>query len=182
MSFTCSLVRVIQHFCTIQSGELCWCDGLIKILNWDQDPERAAAANWGMVEAGGGSGAYSSLGKLEALRNNGMWVYLSPQINGTHGSANYLSDCGQYQAVQMNVVFTVFICLVFIQPVLHVVSQFSDGLKKWVSYHWYYYSWHCMTCFYYKQLSCLENITSKSLFYNQEKKLRILKVTSKMQK
>lgn len=134
MSFTCSLVRVIQHFCTIQSGELCWCDGLIKILNWDQDPERAAAANWGMVEAGGGSGAYSSLGKLEALRNNGMWVYLSPQINGTHGSANYLSDCGQYQAVQMNVVFTVFICLVFIQPVLHVVSQFSDGLKKWVSY------------------------------------------------
>lgn len=100
---------------------------LIKILNWDQNPERAAAANWGMVSAGGGSGAYSSPGKLEALRNNGMWVYLSPQINGTHGSANYLSDCGQYQVVHMNIVFTLFICLVFfIQPVLHVLN----GLKK----------------------------------------------------
>lgn len=80
-----------------------------------------------MVSAGGGSGAYSSPGKLEALRNNGMWVYLSPQINGTHGSANYLSDCGQYQVVHMNIVFTLFICLVFfIQPVLHVLN----GLKK----------------------------------------------------
>lgn len=36
-------------------------------------------------------------GDVWALRNNGMWVYLSPQINGVCDRVNHLSDCGSYQ-------------------------------------------------------------------------------------
>lgn len=86
--------------------------GLIGVLNWDENQKKSRDSN-----LGNGLGqwrrlsTYSSLGILQALRDNGMWVYLSPQINGVCDSAKHLLNCGQYQVVQKNIVFRVHILL-----------------------------------------------------------------------
>lgn len=64
---------------------------LIRITNREQNfKKKAALVNQVMVVAGGGSRTCSSLGMPGALRNNEMWVHLSPQINGMCDRGNYV--------------------------------------------------------------------------------------------
>lgn len=141
MSFASCLAWVIKTFShNLKKLEILLMHGLIRIMNRDQNQEGAAiAAGWVMLSA---AERIRLRGRFRRLRNNGRWVYLSPQINGVCDSANYLSNCGRSQGTEHHRrrFCSGDNCSVCLWPALHVGSEKTRLIKLlWGVY------FHCLT-------------------------------------